>query len=145
MTPNFMRLHRQKTASIFPRLWLAWCMALALLLALAVPAQAAITAGTISFGTGHSENMTPVSNENGLSFATSGFAWMYASSGGSVSAFTNGTGDAIRPRNGSDNAPSTADIVAVTPGDRFTIKSFKVASRGANTKVTLTGYRGGRR
>ena len=121
-------------------------MALALLLALAVPAQAAITAGSISFGTGHPEDyVTPVSNENGLSFATSGFAWMYASSGGSFSDFTNGTGDAIRPRNGSDNAPSTADIVAVTPGDRFTIKSFKVASRGANTKVTLTGYRGGRR
>ncbi|RYF79275.1 MAG: hypothetical protein EOO29_17730, partial [Comamonadaceae bacterium] len=123
---------------------------MALLLALALPTQAAIVGGTINFGTGHTE-IAPVGAFNGIDFLgnTPGAnGWVYATpgAGGILSNFPGATGDAAQPASGGDNQPSTANFQAATPGDRFSIKSVKIfnfINQGtANTKITVTGYRG---
>ncbi len=153
-TPPSPYTHQHKAPTTFVRLWFAWCMAL--LLALALPAQATIIGGTIDFGTGHSENPTlePVGTFNGIDFlgTTSGAnGWVYATPGGILSGFPGATGDAAQPAADASggpgpNQPTTANFQAATPGDRFSIKSVKIFSliNGAtsNTKVTVTGYRG---
>ena len=134
--------YRHKPFTPLLRLCFAWCVVL--LLTLAAPARAAITSGVISFGTGHAEDYsTPVSNQNGLSFSDPSNGWLYASpaGGGSLAACTDATGDAIMPFNGGPSSPSTADIRAVTSGDRFNLKGVKIVNRSANTKITFTGYR----
>jgi hypothetical protein len=123
---------------------LCWAWLLTFLLLLALPAQATVTPGTLTFGSGIG-GLNPIGNVNGISFdgftSNDGQGWLYDSVGTHPSC-TNcaGHGDFAAPNNGWSNSPSTAYFRATTPGDTFNVGSLLIYNHGANSQITVTGY-----
>lgn len=101
----------------------------------AVPANAAVTAGTISFA-GTSGN-TVTQQYNGLSF-TQGEGWVYDDGGGFWTGFTS---PSITPLNGTSGGPGIVKVV--NANDRFNLTEVKVLGYGSQQSVTVQAYRSG--
>ena len=116
-------------------IWLYACL-------VAVPASAAITAGTISFGTGHGSFADVSSDYNGLRFT---MEWVYYTD----SDLTTGFGGVRVPGSTGDAITSTADsgnakIKSANGTDRFSLTSVKIFAYGVGmTQFTFAGYRNG--
>jgi hypothetical protein len=129
--------------SLFLRLWFAWLAAA--LLALALPAQAAVTAGVVDFGSGHSNNSL-VGIHNGIAFdgatAADGNGWVYGDAAASISCINcAGQGDFVLPQAGPGSG--VAYFRAATPGDTFNLSAIRIYNYGFNNTITVTGYLNG--
>ncbi|WP_435751933.1 hypothetical protein [Thauera sp. AutoDN2] len=109
----------------------------------AMPASAAITPGTISFGTGHADGFVDVSSDyNGLRFT---MEWVYYTDSDLTTGFggvrvPGSTGDAITSTANSGNAT----IKSANGTDRFSLNSVKIFAYGVGmTQFTFAGYRNG--
>jgi len=107
-----------------------------------MPAQAAITAGTISFGTGHGSFADVSSDYNGLRFTGQ---WVYYTDSDLTTGFggvrvPGSTGDTITSTDSSGNAI----IKSANGTDRFSLTSVKIFAYGVGmTQFTFAGYRNG--
>ena len=143
MHPNTAPVPGIKPVSHFVRLWLAWLGAL--LLTLALPAQAAVTTGVVDFGTAHT-SLSLAGIHNGIAFdglaGPDGLGWLYGDSAASTSC-TNcaGQGDFLLPE---ATGPSVAHFRAATPGDTFNLSAVRIYYYGiSDTTITVTGYLNG--
>ena len=143
MSTHPATLQGKPPVSLFLRLWFAWLAAA--LLALALPAQAAVTAGVVDFGSGHS-NLSLVGVHNGLAFdgatGADGHGWVYGDAAASTLC-TNcaGQGDFVLPEAGP--GPNVAYFRAATPSDTFNLSAIRIYNYGFNTTITVTGYLNG--
>ncbi len=117
--------------------FLRWCAAWLLALVVAGSAHATITAGTIDFGSGNTE-LEPIGVLNGIDFGGEPDGWIYANI---VCSGCGGAGNGAYPAAGGDSEPATAYFQAASPGDRFNVTGVKIRNTGANTKITVVGYR----
>jgi len=107
-----------------------------------MPASAAITAGTISFGTGHGSFADVSSDYNGLRFTGE---WVYYTDSDLTTGFggvrvPGSTGDAITSTASSGNAI----IKSANGTDRFSLTSVKIFAYGVGmTQFTFAAYRSG--
>ena len=146
MSPHMpSRAHQRQSAITFVRMWFAWWAAL--LLALAAPAQAAVTAGTIDFGTAYTgSGIVPVATFQGISFADAGSekGWIYTNDTTCNGTPAACTPDQALPNDGSNTTPATGWFRSVD-GDTFNVSRLNIRTYGSNTntQVTVTAYRGG--
>ncbi|WP_345064765.1 choice-of-anchor U domain-containing protein [Acidovorax lacteus] len=122
--------------------WLAACLAIAL------PAQAAVTPGSVDFGSGDPE-LGLIGALAGIAFdgaaAVDGQGWVYGKAD-TYTSCTNcaGRGGFALPENGGASTPSVAFFRAATSGDRFGVSGVRIYNPSpANTSMTVQGFREG--
>ncbi len=109
---------------------------MALLLALAAPAQATITAGTIDFSGGSPGNS--IAAFRGIDFSGAD-GWVY---GDDTTDCSNCVPTFALTASGGENTPTTGCFKAATNGDKFDLTSIKIWNNNTFgfTAFTITGY-----
>ena len=110
---------------------------LLMMLCLSMPAQAAVTAGTITFGEGNSAWATITTQYYGLDLSS---GWMYYTSADMTGYVNNASGDAATGVDGTSAGPG---YIKSADGSEFSVTSVRIWDYGGNTKITFAGYRDG--